>query len=61
MRDLVHGVIGAVIAYAAFKLAGHAIWALVGLGLYFPIYLKLRDHIPRRKPGSDRDRDVARS
>ena len=48
MRDIVHGAIGALIAYAAYQLAGHAIWSLVALVVYVPIYLKLRDRLPFR-------------
>ena len=48
MRDLAHGAIGALIAYAVYKLSGHAIWSLVAVVLYVPIYIKLRDRIPVR-------------
>lgn len=56
MRDLAHGVIGAVIAYAVYKLAGHAGWSLAALVLYVPIYLALRDRFPpgRRSRADDR-------
>ena len=56
MRDLVHGVIGALIAYAVYKLAGHAIWSLAALALYVPVYLKARDRIPFRGRGRTSDR-----
>ena len=49
MRDLAHGVIGALIAYAVYKLAGHAIWSLAALAAYLPIYLMVRDRLPLRK------------
>ncbi len=48
MRDLVHGAIGALVAYAAYQLAGHAVWSLVALALYVPIYIALRDRFPSR-------------
>ena len=47
MRDVAHGAIGALIAYAVYRLAGHAGWALAALVLYVPIYLALRDRFPR--------------
>ena len=57
MRDVAHGAIGALIAYAAYKLAGHAVWSLAALVLYVPIYLKLRDRLPPRSRGrGDADR-----
>ena len=51
MRDLAHGVIGAFVAYAVYKLAGHAGWSLAAVALYVPIYLLLRDRIPFRDGG----------
>lgn len=57
MRDVAHGVIGALIAYSVYKLAGHAVWSLVALTLYVPIYIVLRDRIPSR----NRDRTVERN
>ena len=48
MRDIAHGAIGALIAYAVYKLAGHAVWSLVALVLYVPIYLAVRDRFPTR-------------
>lgn len=57
MRDLAHGVIGALIAYAVYKLAGHAGWSLVALALYVPIYFKLRDWMPLRNRGRAADRN----
>ena len=57
MRDLAHGVIGALIAYAVYKLAGHAIWSLAALAAYLPIYLMVRDRLPlRRGRGRTSDR-----
>ena len=56
MRDLAHGVIGALIAYAVYKLAGHAIWSLAALVLYVPVYLKARDRFPLRERGRASDR-----
>ena len=57
MRDLVHGAIGALIAYAVYKLSGHALWSLAALLLYVPIYLALRDRIPvrNRNRGAERN------
>ena len=57
MRDVAHGAIGALIAYAVYKLAGHAGWALAALVLYVPIYLALRDRLPpaRRSRAPDRN------
>ena len=46
MRDIAHGAIGALIAYAVYKLAGHAGWSLAALALYVPIYLVVRDRFP---------------
>lgn len=57
MRDLVHGAIGALIAYAVYKLAGHAGWSLASVALYVPVYLVLRDRFPVR----NRDRTVDRT
>ena len=57
MRDLVHGVIGAFVAYAVYKLVGHAGWSLAAVALYVPIYLVLRDRVPSRT----RDRTVKRT
>ena len=56
MRDVAHGAIGALIAYAVYKLAGHAVWSLVALVLYVPIYLVLRDRFPPGKRGRADDR-----
>ena len=56
MRDLAHGVIGALIAYAVYKLAGHAVWSLAALVLYVPVYLLLRDRFPLRERGRAADR-----
>lgn len=56
MRDLVHGAIGALVAYAAYQLAGHAVWSLVALALYVPIYLALRDRVPSRDRSRADDR-----
>ena len=56
MRDLAHGVIGALIAYAVYKLAGHAVWSLAALAVYLPIYLMVRDRLPLRR-GRDRTSD----
>ena len=57
MRDVAHGAIGALIAYAVYKLAGHAGWSLAALVLYVPIYLALRDRFPpgRRSRAEDRN------
>ena len=57
MRDLAHGVIGALIAYAVYKLAGHAGWSLAALVLYVPFYLMVRDRISFR----NRDRPARRN
>ena len=57
MRDVAHGAIGALIAYAVYKLAGHAVWSLVALVLYVPIYLALRDRIPFGNRGRSGDRN----
>ena len=57
MRDLAHGVIGALIAYAVYKLAGHAGWSLAALALYVPFYLLVRDRISLR----NRDRPARRN
>ena len=56
MRDVAHGAIGALIAYAVYRLAGHAGWSLAALVLYVPIYLTLRDRFPpgRRSRAEDR-------
>ena len=53
MRDVAHGAIGALIAYAVYK---HAGWSLAALVLYVPIYLALRDRFPpgRRSRAEDR-------
>ena len=56
MRDIAHGAIAALIAYAAWKLAGHALWSVVALAAYYPIYFKLRDRLPTRT-GRDRIAD----
>ena len=56
MRDLAHGAIGALIAYAVYKLAGHAVWSMVALALYVPLYLVLRDRFPLGKRGRAADR-----
>ena len=56
MRDVAHGAIGALIAYAVYKLAGHAIWSLVALAIYVPIYLVVRDRVPLRGRGRTDDR-----
>ena len=56
MRDLAHGVIGALIAYAVYKFAGHAVWSLAALAVYLPIYLMVRDRLPLRR-GRDRTSD----
>lgn len=57
MRDVAHGAIGALIAYAVYKLAGHAGWSLAALVLYVPLYLVLRDRFPpgRRSRAEDRN------
>ena len=57
MRDVAHGAIGALIAYAVYRLAGHAGWSLAALVLYVPIYLALRDRFPpgRRSRAEDRN------
>ena len=57
MRDIAHGAIGALIAYAVYRLAGHAGWSLAALVLYVPIYLALRDRFPpgRRSRAEDRN------
>ena len=57
MRDVVHGAIGALIAYAVYKLAGHAVWSLVALALYVPLYLVLRDRFPIRSRRRADDRN----
>ena len=57
MRDLAHGVIGALVAYAVYRLAGHAGWSLAALALYVPIYLALRDRFPKRSRGRDEERN----
>lgn len=49
MRDLTHGAIGALLAYAAYRWFGHAVWSLVAVALYFPFYLKFRDRFPPPK------------
>ena len=51
MRDVAHGAIGALIAYATYILAGHAVWSLAALAIYVPIYIVLRDRIPLRNRG----------
>lgn len=56
MRDLAHGAIGALVAYAAYQLAGHAVWSLVALAVYVPIYIVLRDRVPSRDRGRADDR-----
>ena len=56
MRDIAHGAIGALIAYAVYKLAGHAGWSLVALAIYVPIYLALRDRFPLAKRSRAEDR-----
>ena len=56
MRDLVHGAIGALVAYAVYQLAGHAVWSLVALAVYVPIYIVLRDRVPSRDRGRANDR-----
>ena len=56
MRDLAHGAIGALVAYAAYQLAGHAVWSLVALAVYVPIYIVLRDRVPSRDRGRPDDR-----
>ena len=48
MRDVAHGAVGALIAYAVYKLSGHAAWSLAALVVYIPIYITLRDRLPRR-------------
>ena len=57
MRDVAHGAIGALIAYAVYKLAGHAVWSLAALALYVPIYLALRDRFPSGKRHRAEDRN----
>ena len=57
MRDVAHGAIGALIAYAVYKLAGHAIWSLVALAIYVPIYLVVRDRVPLRRGDRTVDRN----
>ena len=57
MRDLVHGAIGALVAYAVYQLAGHAVWSLVALAVYVPIYIVLRDRVPSRDRGQGRADD----
>ena len=57
MREIAHGAIGALIAYAVYKLAGHAVWSLVALALYVPIYLVLRDRFPLGNRGRAEDRN----
>ena len=57
MRDVAHGVIGALIAYAVYKLAGHAVWSLAALALYVPIYIVLRDRFPIRSRRRADDRN----
>ena len=57
MRDVAHGAIGALIAYAVYKLAGHAAWSLAALALYVPIYLVLRDRFPTAKGPRAEDRN----
>ena len=56
MRDLVHGAVGALVAYAVYQLAGHAVWSLAALALYVPIYLVLRDRFPTRTRSRADDR-----
>ena len=56
MRDLAHGAVGALAAYAVYQLAGHAVWSLAALALYVPIYLVLRDRFPTRTRGRADDR-----
>ncbi len=56
MRDIAHGVIGALIAYAVYKLAGHAVWSLAALAIYVPVYFALRDRFPVRSRGRADDR-----
>ena len=56
MRDIAHGAIGALIAYAVYQLAGHAVWSLAALALYVPIYIVLRDRFPIRSRGRADDR-----
>ena len=57
MREIAHGAIGALIAYAVYKLAGHAVWSLAAVALYVPIYLVLRDRFPAGKRGRATDRN----
>ena len=57
MRDIAHGAIGALIAYAVYKLAGHAIWSLVALAIYVPIYFVVRDRVPLRRRDRTGDRN----
>ena len=57
MREIAHGAIGALIAYAVYKLAGHAVWSLAALALYVPIYLALRDRFPSGKRHRAEDRN----
>ena len=56
MRDVVHGAIGALIAYAVYQLTGHAVWSLAALALYVPIHLALRDRFPARSRNRAGDR-----
>ena len=56
MRDIAHGALGALIAYAVYKLAGHAVWSLAALALYVPVYLVLRDRFPLGKRSRAADR-----
>ena len=56
MRDVVHGAIGALIAYAVYQLTGHAVWSLAALALYVPIHLALRDRFPARSRDRAGDR-----
>jgi len=57
MRDVAHGAISALIAYAVYKLAGHAGWSLAALVLYVPVYLALRDRFPWGRRGHAGDRN----
>ena len=56
MRDVAHGAVGALIAYAVYKFSGHAVWSLAALALYVPIYLVLRDRFPLGDRGRAGDR-----
>lgn len=55
MRDVFYGAVGALVAYGAYKLGGHPVWALVAMAAYTPLYLKLRDRLPA--PRQDRASD----